>query len=522
MKLFARLLILALAAVSALALLGGLSLRTLDRALLSDREAQISNLLMMGEHMLAHYYGEQKSGRLTEAQAQAAAKEALTQLNNEGKSYFWARLPSGLNLVHPNPDNVGKIYQSKTMDGRLDGEVYAQALTKSHIVFLTMRTIHPKTGETSDKLNGVIEFAPWGWWIGTGFFNDDINAIFWGSAKRFILLFAISMGVIALLSWRTIRSINRQLGADPAYATEVTRRISGKDLSQPVPLADADEASLLYAIARMQEELTGTVRRIRNHAGTIADASRQIAAGNLDLSARTESQASALEQTAAAMEQLTGTVRQNAEHAAHADRLAQRASLAALDGGKVMAEVVQSMNAIEGSSKRISEIISVIDGIAFQTNILALNAAVEAARAGEQGRGFAVVAGEVRTLAQRSASAASEIKSLIGASVNEVSNGGRLVAQAGAAMSMIVDEIRQVGTIIGEIASASQEQNQGIGQVNEAVIDMDNVTQQNAALVEEAAANAQSLQELSGELAELVAVFRLDASTSHTRTALIP
>jgi methyl-accepting chemotaxis protein len=257
-----------------------------------------------------------------------------------------------------------------------------------------------------------------------------------------------------------------------------------------------------------------TIREVRDSTGAIASASSQIASGNLDLSARTEAQASSLEETAAAMEELTSTVKQNADNARQANQLVVSASSHAVKGGEVVGQVVQTMGAITESSRKIADIIGVIDGIAFQTNILALNAAVEAARAGEQGRGFAVVATEVRNLAQRSAAAAREIKDLIVDSGNKVEAGSKLVDSAGATMQDIVVSVQRVADLMGEIASASQEQSQGIAQVNATVTQMDDATQQNAALVEEAAAAAQSLQDQAGRLAQVVSVFKLE-ETGH-------
>jgi methyl-accepting chemotaxis protein len=303
----------------------------------------------------------------------------------------------------------------------------------------------------------------------------------------------------------------KQLGGEPAYAVEIARAISGGDFSRSVVLEKGDTSSLLYAINSMRENLTGTVGNIRHATDTIAVASREIASGNADLSSRTEEQASSLEETASSMEELTSTVKQNAENARQANQLVVSTADVAVKGGQVVGQVVDTMASIKESSRKIADIIGVIDGIAFQTNILALNAAVEAARAGEQGRGFAVVASEVRNLAQRSASAAKEIKALIEDSVGKVDAGGKLVDEAGRTMDEIVGSVKRVTDIMSEIAAASQEQSAGIEQVNQAVSQMDEMTQQNAALVEEAAAAAESLQEQAGKLAEAVSVFRLES-----------
>jgi methyl-accepting chemotaxis protein len=294
-------------------------------------------------------------------------------------------------------------------------------------------------------------------------------------------------------------------------AVGVAQRVAAGDLTAHIEPSTRDEiGDLMRALKEMNDSLLGIVGQVRVGTDTIATASGQIAAGNQDLSSRTEEQASSLEETAASMEELTGTVKQNADNARQANQLAVSASSVAVKGGSVVSQVVDTMGSINASSRKIVDIIGVIDGIAFQTNILALNAAVEAARAGEQGRGFAVVAGEVRNLAQRSAAAAKEIKTLIGDSVGKVDAGSALVGEAGKTMEEIVGSVKRVTDIMGEIMAASQEQTTGIEQINQAIAQMDQVTQQNASLVEEAAAAAESLQDQAGNLAQVVSVFKLD------------
>ncbi|GGY23524.1 methyl-accepting chemotaxis protein [Pseudoduganella albidiflava] len=344
----------------------------------------------------------------------------------------------------------------------------------------------------------------------------DIEADIADSARMLGILAAAAVTLGALCSWVLTRGIVRPI----QEAVELAETVASGDLTRSIDATTNDETgALLRALRHMNDSLVKIVTEVRGGTETIAGASGEIAAGNLDLSSRTEQQAASLQETAASMEQITGTVRQNADNASQANQLAITASNVATEGGAVVGQVITTMGSINESSRKIVDIIGVIDGIAFQTNILALNAAVEAARAGEQGRGFAVVASEVRTLAQRSAAAAKEIKGLIGDSVQKVDAGAKLVDQAGATMEQVVESIRRVADIMGEITHATKEQAVGIGQVNQSIGLMDEATQQNAALVEQSAAAAGSMQDQAAKLAQVVGLFKLDTRAAAIATA---
>lgn len=342
--------------------------------------------------------------------------------------------------------------------------------------------------------------------------NDNVRRVLFTviASGLFVVL------VLGVVSFFIIRTIWQQLGGEPEYAQEIASAVASGDLTMRIDVEPGDTSSLLAALSEMQTRLQNMVSEIKTSAETIKVASAEIASGNTDLSSRTESQASSLEETSSSMETMTETVKQNADNARQANKMVETASEVAVKGGAVVSQVVTTMDDINQSSKKIVDIISVIDGIAFQTNILALNAAVEAARAGEQGRGFAVVASEVRSLAQRSAAAAKEIKTLIGDSVDKVTAGSALVDQAGHTMDEIVASVRRVSDIMAEITAASQEQSSGIQEIGSAINQMDEMTQQNAALVEEAAAAAESLEEQADLLTKALDVFKLNnLQTSH-------
>uniref|UniRef100_UPI00158B5D0B methyl-accepting chemotaxis protein n=1 Tax=Burkholderia glumae TaxID=337 RepID=UPI00158B5D0B len=362
-----------------------------------------------------------------------------------------------------------------------------------------------------DKSSAVRRFAPWDWYIATGMYMDDVRAALYADILVWLGVSGALGAVSTVLMLMVLRSVRHSLGGDLEEAVDTARRIARGDLTARVALRGGDHGSLLHALHAMQTGLIEMVSRVRLGTDNINVGANEIAAGNTDLSQRTEQQAAALVQTASSMDEMTTHVRQSADSASQAAQLAGQAAGVATRGSDVVDDVVRTMDAITDSSRKIGDIIGVIDGIAFQTNILALNAAVEAARAGEQGRGFAVVASEVRSLAQRSASAAKEIKSLIETSTATVEQGASLVTHAGSTMQEIVQSVKRVNEILGEISQAAGEQRTGIEQVNRAVGEMDQVTQQNAALVEQAAAAAHSLKDQAENLREAVTRFALPA-----------
>jgi len=521
MKLRHRILLIIAAALGAIVLTSAFGLYELRKNLYDSREEAIYKVALLSRGVLERYQKLEASGKLSRDDAQARAKEALSGLQHDD-DYIFVRTMDNTMLVHADQSRVGKTDKgSKTTDGRMTSEVYVDELAKSDRAFMIAYV--PRPGDATKtpvpKLLGAIRFEPWNWVVGNGVFVDDLELEFRSYAYQFIAIGGVLLLVTSAIGVTLLRSVQRQLGGEPQYASEVVNLIASGAVNVAVEV-NGPPTSLLASMERMRMSLSDLVGKVRQGSESVATASAEIAQGNQDLSARTESQASALEQTAASMEELSSQVRHNADNARQANQLASSASAVAVRGGEVVGRVVDTMKEINHSSRKIADIISVIDGIAFQTNILALNAAVEAARAGEQGRGFAVVASEVRSLAGRSADAAKEIKSLINASVERVEQGSLLVDEAGTTMTEVVGAIRRVSDLVGEISSASSEQSAGVAQVGEAVTQMDQATQQNAALVEQMAAAASSLNSQAGELVQTVAAFKISDGDGVVRSTV--
>ena len=408
----------------------------------------------------------------------AGDEEKLAKAIETAQEGYYAKLNKTLSLKHSDPGFTQTAVALYETESRTAFEAVTAALAQD-VEFQT------KGGDAAYK---------------------EAEVSFGQTRTAVIGLLACAVAVGAALAFAITRSITGPI----ARAVGIAETVASGDLTSDVKVDSTDETGqLLAALKKMNDSLLSVVGQVRNSSDSIATGSAQIATGNADLSQRTEEQASNLQQTAASMEQLTATVKQNSDTARQATQLAGSASTAAAEGGRVVGQVVATMDDITQSSRKIADIIGVIDSIAFQTNILALNAAVEAARAGEQGRGFAVVASEVRSLAQRSAQAAKEIKSLIGESVEKVESGSKLVDEAGQSMTNIVAQVKRVNDLIGEISAASMEQSTGIGQIGDAVNQLDQVTQQNAALVEESAAAAESLKHQAAQLAQTVSIFKV-------------
>jgi len=480
---------------------------------IEERKNDLVNVAHIGLSIVEEYAALARNGTLNEDEARKQALERLRDVRYGEDGYFLMINSRPQMVMHPiKPAMNGKdLSQVADADGRHHYVSFASAAQapQGGFVDYVFPRPHVTPAKAVDKLGYVVRYAPWDWIIATGAYMDDIDAALtvslYASGGVFLVL-ALLLGLLVAL---TNRSIERTIGGDPHDAAHITDAIASGNLAIAIRTRTNDKDSLMHVIQRMRDGLARMISDIRRIADNVAVTAHEIASGNADLSARTESQAASLQETASSMEQITSMVRQTADNARTASQLATTAAQIADRGGEMVAEVVTTMRNISAESQKMVEIITVIEGIAFQTNILALNAAVEAARAGDQGRGFAVVASEVRNLAQRSASAAKEIRGLIQNAVGKVGAGAELVEETGTTIQEAQSAIARVTSIVQEIAAAAAEQSAGIEQINVAVTQMDNVTQQNAALVEQAAAAAQSFEEQAWQLQAAAAAFRV-------------
>lgn len=482
------------------------------------KQAELSNYVDIGVNLIRPLY-DGKIGE-NEEQRKKSAADILNRFSFGNDDYLFVVDYTGVVVAHRNPTLIGKdISGMQGADGKFFvREMIEKAKQGSSYVSYDFAKAS-KGGAAVHKLSYVTGLERWQWMLGIGVYIDDIDdAILlrqqqsdadFQSMLRWTIGITVTMVLLmALFGWWQARGLILLIGGDPEEIAHLTSRIAQGDLA--IQFANHGQETGIYAALRnMKDDLENIVRQVTQSATEVSSAAQQIAAGSADLAQRTEEQASAIEETASSIEQLTATVQQGTDNIGHADRIARIARTQAEQGGEVVNKVVVAMETIKASSRKIADIIGVINEIAFQTNLLALNAAVEAARAGEQGRGFAVVAGEVRKLAQRSADAAKEIRALITDSVIKVDDGSQLVSQAGSMLSDIVASVNQVSDIVAEIATASREQADGILQINKAIMQMDETTQQNAALVEQTASASHSMGEQAHELRNLVGVFRL-------------
>ena len=475
---------------------------------LQERQALIRQNVEVASGVLDWAHAQELSGKVSREQAQEMARTAIEGLRYSQDQYFWLNDMQGRMLMHPfkRELNGQDVLSMRDPHGVPLFQEMIRTVQQSGGGFVAYQWPKPGHQDAVDKVSYVKGFAPWGWVVGTGVFVDDLDAVL----RHQIMVVAAIVAAGALVAAYLFISFYKVMDGGLKETRRHLCAITDGDLTtSPSPWGRDEAAELMLDLRSMQDALRHMVLQVRQSSTEIVHSSSEIASGAMDLSSRTEQAAANLEETAASMEQISATVRHSADHTHEASQVAEHNAAIAEEGGRVMREVVSTMDDIRASSARIGEIISTIDGIAFQTNILALNAAVEAARAGEQGRGFAVVAGEVRTLAQRSAEAAREIKAILGKSVEQVEAGTGVVRKAGDTIAEIVASSEQVKTLLSSVATGSREQQAGVSQVGQAVHDLDHMTQQNAALVEETAAAASAMRDQAFALAEEVARFRL-------------
>lgn len=479
--------------------------------MLEGRKQTLDSVLGSATHTINDFRERAARGEMSEDDAKKAAIAAINRMRYGSDGYVFLSTMDSIILANPSrPELIGKSAADMT-DSR-GNKTYQMLTAGARQGHSFVQTYSPKPGspEAVEKLTAVQHIDGWDWMVATGAYMDDLNSEFVSVLVLHLIVVAIAAVIASAAMLAIMRNVRRSLGGDPAYVGDIAERISQGELNIAVEVPHGDTTSIVASMARMRERLADAIGQIRTSAESISQGAHEISAGNLDLSARTEQAAASLEETAASMEELTSTVTLNAGNAEQASQFVKEATEIAARGGQVVEQVVHAMGRIEQGADKMADITSTIESIAFQTNILALNAAVEAARAGEQGRGFAVVASEVRSLAQKSASAAREIKTLIEGSVATVREGSGLVDSAGTTMQEVLQAVSRVQGVMSDIAMASAEQRQGIQQVNTAVSQMDDATQRNAALVEQASAAATALDEQARTLHALVGTFKVN------------